>query len=270
MAIIPFTFPETNQPVRTVTIDGEPWFVAADVAAALDLGNPRSSLALLEEDEKGVHTMDTPGGAQQVTTVNEPGLYSLILRSRKPQARAFKRWITHDVIPSIRRTGSYGVAPREMTKLEALQAAIESEQARVVAEQRVAELEPAASAWDRLASADQDFSVREAAHILNRDPNITTGERRLFAVLRGMGLVDREDRPYQRHAAHVRLRVRSYTSPVTGAEMPARPQVRITTKGLRYLHGRLGGVVNVHRHLTEYHLQLPLTDGVDVLTELAS
>jgi anti-repressor protein len=73
----------TGQQIRTVVRDGEPWFVAADVCDALELGNPRSSLALLDDDEKGVHGMDTPGGQQGVTVVTESGLYALILRSRK-------------------------------------------------------------------------------------------------------------------------------------------------------------------------------------------
>lgn len=94
--------------VRVVDVNGEPWFVAKDVCECLELGNPRTSIALLDEDEKGVHTMDTPGGAQEMSIVSEAGLYSLILRSRKPEAKAFKRWITHEVLPTIRRTGQYG------------------------------------------------------------------------------------------------------------------------------------------------------------------
>lgn len=94
--------------VRVVDVNGEPWFVAKDVCECLELGNPRTSIALLDEDEKGVHTMDTPGGQQEMSIVSEAGLYSLILRSRKPEAKAFKRWITHEVLPSIRRTGQYG------------------------------------------------------------------------------------------------------------------------------------------------------------------
>ena len=97
-----FTYENTN--VRTVTTeDGEPLFAAKDVCAILGLSNPRTSLALLDEDEKGVHTMDTPGGKQELTTVNESGLYSLILRSRKPEAKAFRRWVTSEVLPSIRK-----------------------------------------------------------------------------------------------------------------------------------------------------------------------
>ena len=86
---------------------GEPWFVAKDVCDALGFGNSRSSLALLDEDEKGVHSMDTLGGNQTMTTVSEAGLYSLILRSRKAEAKQFKRWITHEVLPTIRKHGGY-------------------------------------------------------------------------------------------------------------------------------------------------------------------
>lgn len=93
--------------VRVVDVNGEPWFVARDVCECLELGNPRTSIALLDEDEKGVHTMDTPGGAQEMSIVSEAGLYSLILRSRKPEAKAFKRWITHEVLPAIRKHGGY-------------------------------------------------------------------------------------------------------------------------------------------------------------------
>lgn len=94
--------------VRVVDVNGEPWFVAKDVCECLDIGNSRDVVAALDEDEKGVDSIDTPGGAQEMSIISEAGLYSLILRSRKPEAKAFKRWITHEVLPSIRRAGSYG------------------------------------------------------------------------------------------------------------------------------------------------------------------
>lgn len=97
--------------VRTITRNGEPWFVANDVCRALGMGNPRQALSRLDVDEKDVHIMDTPGGEQRINIINESGLYALILTSRKPQAQAFKRWITHDVIPAIRKTGTYSVKP---------------------------------------------------------------------------------------------------------------------------------------------------------------
>lgn len=97
--------------VRTIVRDDEPWFVAADVCRALEVSNSRDAVARLDEDEKGVVLTDTPGGRQEMTIVNEPGLYSLVLGSRKPEAKAFKRWITHEVIPTIRKTGAYSINP---------------------------------------------------------------------------------------------------------------------------------------------------------------
>ena len=94
--------------VRTVVIDNEPWFVGKDVAVALGYSNPRDALAKRVDDEdKGVAKCDTLGGAQEFTIINESGLYSLVLTSKLDSAKRFKRWITHDVIPSIRKTGAY-------------------------------------------------------------------------------------------------------------------------------------------------------------------
>lgn len=93
--------------VRSVVKDGEPWFVAVDVCKALEIKNNRDALGRLDDDEKGVVSTDTLGGEQEVGVVNESGLYTLVLGSRKPEAKAFKRWITHDVIPAIRKTGGY-------------------------------------------------------------------------------------------------------------------------------------------------------------------
>ena len=93
--------------IRTLTLDGEPWFVAADVCKSLELGNPSMTVERLDADEKGISSIDTLGGKQRVAIINEPGLYSVILCSRKPEAKAFKRWITHEVIPAIRKHGAY-------------------------------------------------------------------------------------------------------------------------------------------------------------------
>lgn len=93
--------------VRTVMREGQPWFVAADVCRALEIANSRDAISRLDEDEKGVASTDTLGGRQDVTIVNEPGLYVLVLGSRKPEAKEFRRWITHEVIPSIRKHGAY-------------------------------------------------------------------------------------------------------------------------------------------------------------------
>lgn len=94
--------------VRTVFRDGEPWFVAADVCRALEVKNARDAVARLDDDEKNTVVLtDGNRGNPNVTIVNEPGLYTLVLGSRKPEAKAFKRWITHEVIPTIRKHGGY-------------------------------------------------------------------------------------------------------------------------------------------------------------------
>jgi prophage antirepressor-like protein len=102
--------------VRVITRDGEPWFVAKDVCDALSYSNSRGALAdHLDADEKGVANADTPGGQQQMQIINESGLYALVLRSRKPEARKFAKWVTAEVLPAIRKTGRYEAPGKEMT-----------------------------------------------------------------------------------------------------------------------------------------------------------
>ena len=98
---------EDNE-VRTVEQGGEVWWVLADVCRVLEIQNNRNVARRLDEDEKGVHLMDTLGGGQKLTIISESGLYKVILRSDKPEAKKFTRWVTHEVLPTIRRTGGYG------------------------------------------------------------------------------------------------------------------------------------------------------------------
>lgn len=104
--------------LRTVMVDGEPWFVAADVCRALEISNTSQAITRLDDDEKGVILNDTPGGKQEMSTVNEPGFYTLVFGSRKPEAKAFKRWVTHEVLPTLRKTGSYEIStPTEIASV---------------------------------------------------------------------------------------------------------------------------------------------------------
>jgi prophage antirepressor-like protein len=100
-----FKFQE--HPIRTVLKDGEVWFVAADVGTVLEHSNSRMLIASLDDDEKDVNIFSTSGGDQKLQIINESGLYSLIMRSNLPKAKGFRRWVTHDVLPSIRKTGRY-------------------------------------------------------------------------------------------------------------------------------------------------------------------
>jgi BRO family, N-terminal domain len=103
----PTVFTFISQTLRVVMRDGNPWFVAADVCAALGLDNNRQAVTRLDDDERGVISNDTPSGQQEMTIINESGLYSLILGSRKPEAKKFKKWVTSEVLPAIRKTGTY-------------------------------------------------------------------------------------------------------------------------------------------------------------------
>ena len=103
-----------NISIRTTMIDGEPWFVAKDLCMILEIQNSRDTLAkVIDEDEKGVANLYTPGGFQKMSVLNESGLYHLIFVSRKPEAKAIRRWVTGTVLPSIRRTGSYTTGRQE-------------------------------------------------------------------------------------------------------------------------------------------------------------
>lgn len=98
-------------PVRTILQNDEPWWVLTDVCQVLSLGSPHKVANRLDLDEKGRNQIPTPGGNQEMTIINESGLYKVILRSDKPEAKRFTRWVTHEVLPAIRKTGTYSVAP---------------------------------------------------------------------------------------------------------------------------------------------------------------
>lgn len=103
-----------NVSIRTTMINGEPWFVAKDLCMIPEIQNSRDTLTkVIDEDEKGVANLYTPGGYQKMSVLNESGLYHLIFVSRKPEAKAIRRWVTGTVLPSIRRTGSYTAGQQE-------------------------------------------------------------------------------------------------------------------------------------------------------------
>ena len=130
-----WTFGETE--VRTIERDGEPWWVLKDVCAVLEIKNHKDAATRLEDDEKGVASIDTLGGTQNMTIINESGLYSVILRSDKPQAKPFRKWVTAEVLPSIRKNGCY--SKQEISPM--LQYLIQMEQKQNALEAKQKELE---------------------------------------------------------------------------------------------------------------------------------
>lgn len=241
-------FTYTDHEVRTAMIDGAPVFVTTDLCSILGIHNASDAASSLDDEEKGIATVDTPGGPQVMGVVTESGLYSLILRSRKPEAKAFKRWITRDVIPSIRKTGSYGQASVALPDRRALAVmVIEAEDRADRAEAETQRLTPSAEAWEHLATATGDYAVADAAKILCRDPLVNKiGQQRLFTYLGEIGWIhrnkgDRRWRVYQSAVdSHwITELASSHYHPRTGELVLDAPQVRITIKGLGELHKRL-------------------------------
>lgn len=163
--IIPFEF--ESHMVRAVSVDGEPWFVAADVARVLGYRMASDMTRRLDDEDKGTRSMRTPSGDQEMTIISEPGLYVAVLGSKVPGARAFKRWITHEVIPAIRKTGGYTVQPA-LTEDEIVAQALQITTAKVKQlEAKVEADAPKVEYVDRFVAVDDDvLTVRDAAQAL--------------------------------------------------------------------------------------------------------
>lgn len=155
--------------IRIVPVDGELMFVAKDVCDCLEITKYRDAISRLDSDERGSVKLDTPGGKQDIAAINEYGLYNLVLSSRKPEAKEFKRWITHDVIPAIRKTGSYSIAiPKTLPEaLRAYANEVESHNATkaIVAqqEQQIAEFKPVKDYVDKILSSKSCLTITQIA-----------------------------------------------------------------------------------------------------------
>lgn len=237
-----------HQEIRTVTIDGEPWFVLADVVAALGLA--RSASAVVDRLDDGVRQTypirDSLGREQRATIVSEPGLYEVVIRSDAPNARDFRRWITSEVIPSIRRSGSYELAPAlPQSYAEALRELAQSVEAREQLTAEVTQLTPRAEAWDELASAEGDYEVADAAKILAR-AGVETGRQRLFDQLAAMNWIYRapsgkwKARQTAVDSGYLAEKPQSHHHPRTGELVLDPPQVRVKLRGIERLRVRLG------------------------------
>lgn len=227
--------------VRTIVIDGEPWFVAADVARVLGYRMASDFTRRLDDDEKGTHSARTPGGMQDVSIISESGLYIAVIGSQTETARDFKRWITREVIPAIRKTGMYSAAAPK-SQLEIIRDQHESI-GILLAE--VTALAPRAEAWDEIAAAEGDYSVGDAAKMLAR-AGVETGPQRLFEQLAAIGWIFRaRDGKWRAYAdkvsaGYVAERPQSHHHPRTGEVVVDAPQVRVTLRGVERLRVRLG------------------------------
>lgn len=182
--------------VRIILQDNEPWFVAKDVCDCLEISNSRQAFSRLDDDEKNSVILNdgTPGNPEK-SIVNEYGLYSLVMSSRKPEAKAFKRWITHDVLPTLRRTGSYSLNIPQ-TLPEALRAYADEVEQHNKTKALVEAQRPKVIFADAVSTSDTDILVGDLAKLLSQN-GYTIGQNRLFEQLRNEGfLISRKGNSY--------------------------------------------------------------------------
>lgn len=231
--------------IRTVSKNGEPWFVAADVCRVLEIGNPSDAIARLEEDERTLVSIEGASNGLPVNAINEPGLYSLILSSRKPEARAFKRWITHEVIPAIRRHGMYAIdeilanpdlAIAALTQLkEEREQRKELELTAAMQRQQILELQPKASYYDLILQSKSTVPITKIA----KDYGMSA--KALNKLLHEMGVQYKLDRTwilYQQFAEQGYTQSRTYAIDADRSTM----HTYWTQKGRLFLYDLLKGV----------------------------
>lgn len=237
----------TGQSIRTVVIDGAPWFVAGDVARALGYRMASDMTRRLDPEDRGTHSARTPGGDQDVTVISEAGLYSSILGSQVPGAREFKRWVTREVIPSIRRTGGYALAdaaPVPLSYPEALRELAATVEQRDAERARAAELEPDAE------RARHTIDTTGLSNVSTVAKRFGMREKDLRAFLWAEGLL--MQRGHRRNEPYARWMGRGYFEvKVTTIRRTAGPESRsvtyITPAGEAMIWHRLYGAGLVAR-----------------------
>lgn len=183
--------------VRSLLLNNEPWFVGKDVAEALGYSKARNAIAthIDSEDKKDAPIQGTLGGVQEMTVINESGLYSLVLSSKLPSAKKFKRWVTSEVLPALRKTGQYQVKELSGQELMA-KALIEAQSVLAAKDKQIEAMKPKVVFADAVATSHTSILVGELAKILKQN-GIEMGQKRLFAWLREKGyLIKRQGTDY--------------------------------------------------------------------------
>ena len=234
--------------VRIIPVDGELMFVAKDVCDCLEITKHRDAISRLDSDERGSVKLDTPGGKQDIAAINEYGLYSLVLSSRKPEAKDFKRWITHDVIPAIRKTGSYSmVIPQTLPEaLRAYADEVESHNATkaIVAqqEQQIAEFKPVKDYVDKILSSKSCLAITQIA----ADYGLSAQE--LNKILHEAGLqrkVGDQWILYKQHMAKGFTKSETFTFCRSDGRLDSKITTKWTQKGRLEIHSILTKL-NIH------------------------
>lgn len=221
--------------VRTVTINGDPWFVGKDVAAALGFTNPRDAISThVFDEDKGVESIDTLGGKQKMTVINESGLYALVFGSRLKSAQRFKHWVTSEVLPAIRKTGSYQAPQgKELLALAVLEAqkTIEAQNAEIE------RMRPKEIFADAVKASDSSILIGDLAKIL-RQNGVDTGQKRLFEQLRNEGYLMKtgssRNMPKQKYVANGFFQIKETVISNPDGSVRMTKTTKVTGKGQQH------------------------------------
>lgn len=231
-----------SQEVRTITIDNEPWFVLNDLCAILEHTNSRMVAARLDEDDVSrTYVVDSRGRRQQTTIVNEGGMYEVIVRSDSPASKPFRRWVTHEVLPQIRKTGAYSAT--QLSEDEIVSQALQITAQRVKAlEAKVKEDAPKVLFADSVAASQSTILIGELAKIL-RGNGVDIGQNRLYEQLREDGfLINRRgsdwNMPTQKAMDLGLFRIKETAISHSDGHISINKTTKVTGKGQEYFINR--------------------------------
>ena len=221
--------------VRTVTINGDPWFVGKDVAAALGFTNPRDAISThVFDEDKGVESIDTLGGKQKMTVINESGLYALVFGSRLKSAQRFKHWVTSEVLPAIRKTGSYQAPQgKELLALAVLEAQKTIEEQSKAIER----MKPKVIFANAVETSHTSILIGDLAKLLKQN-GVDTGQKRLFEQLRNEGYLMKtgssRNMPTQRYVADGLFQIKETVISKPDGSVRMTKTTKVTGKGQQY------------------------------------
>lgn len=236
-----------GQDVRTVIINNEPYFVGKDVAEILGYTNPRQALKNhVDEDDKGVSKCDTPGGKQDLVIINESGMYSLVLSSKLPQAKEFKRWVTSEVLPTIRKHGMFAtdeLLDNPDFAIATLQKLKEEREAKKLLEATIEEQKPKVIFANAVSASHTSILVGEFAKLM-RQNGVNMGQNRMFVWLRENGyLINRKgsdkNMPTQKSMELGLFEIKETTINHSDGHISINKTPKITGKGQLYFADKL-------------------------------
>lgn len=240
------TFHFNSATLRTLTDEnGNPWFVLKDCMSILDLGNPTETVKMFDDDEfSTTEVIDSIGRRQQAYIISEPGLYRLVIRSRKPEAKEFQRWVIHEVLPTIRKHGAYMTQQTLDKALTSPDFLIQLATKLKEEQEKVKELEPKAKALDTFTNVEDKLLIRDAAKVLSNS-GTPISEKQLREWMINDGWIYKSNGSWHATAKHctaghlVMVMSTKYATKSDGTKFAFPPTVRITRKGLTLLHRRL-------------------------------